>query len=1120
MAFLLSLLSLFRQHGRYLVALIFMLVMIGGGAAAAPSSDAIAIRVIPNPNHSSPARWYKEQKFTGSPQPLLVDGYEAVRDGRTVYVNVANVSGAKFFTNIYLISYNQNVADAALDIFGQILDHWKFNSNLTTADFCETNNTVNCLIDSDCPSHDYCLSAKAKMTRDTRRLADLADIKAALKNYQLARGRYPALNAGSYVANTTISVWPSWKTLANEVGSALPADPINKLGACGAAGYDPVTCWDEKQKKFADPLANSQFNLPNGSRAYVYTTNAGGTDFNLCANTESGLIAPADGSCLGNVIDIKTCTDRDQDGYSIEGGDCGAVDCDDTKNFIHPGAAETCDTFDNNCNRQTDEGCDKDGDGYCGSSLKIYNNNSMCPKTVFTGNGRLGDDCNDANAAVHPGATEVCGNGVDEDCSGADLACGCTENWSCAAWSACNTSGRETRTCADANHCGTTVNKPPENQLCSALTVSILQPASFEFLAKNNINFGASATGGSYPYQYAWQSNLDGDLYAGFTNSFSTSALSVGTHLITLTVTDHLNVTATRTLNLTIKAANSLFAAISTPLDGNQFPVGGLVYFNSIVSGAKSPVTYTWTSDQDGIISTAAGYFSISTLKLGDHKITLTVTDADNKTAASSINIKIISGLTLTIYTPSSGAYEQGANINFYAQANGGTSPYAYSWTSDKDGRLNIGISKDTGPFRKNDLSLGTHLITVVATDANGATVSKSVTIEIVKAQCLDDDKDGYGQVSSLACKTTQPDCDDANPNINPSAAEICGNTIDENCNGSLTDCPTTITVLSPASDGLMFAWGSKLNIRIKGTPISSAIVTIYNSADAYIKYVLLYDDGQHNDGAAGDNIWGADTFLLSPDGYYYFNATVNSLPYVKIRNFKIDDAPACTTLVNNGSPADKLDIVFIADQYTIAAMPTFVASSSAAYIYLLGLKPFDEQNAKINIHRVDSPVNLGCAGWSTNQPNCVGSNIAPIANLCPGDRTIVMVNRSFRSYAYFGGFAIVAMDSRFKGTVAHEFGHSFGLLADEYVDNNVPDYGIGYVNASVNCDTSPVCVKWRTPQTPQGALLPGTGCYLGCTYRNTYYRSINNGIMRSPTVRDYGVININQLNKLFNSYR
>ncbi len=103
----------------------------------------------------------------------------------------------------------------------------------------------------------------------------------------------------------------------------------------------------------------------------------------------------------------KDC-DYDRDGYVKDDRHCNrsvGIDCDDYDSSVNPGAQEVCDNKDNNCNGQIDEGCngpvDNDGDGY----------------TVDQG------DCDDHNPNVHPGAVDVCGNGIDEDCNGADRSC-------------------------------------------------------------------------------------------------------------------------------------------------------------------------------------------------------------------------------------------------------------------------------------------------------------------------------------------------------------------------------------------------------------------------------------------------------------------------------------------------------------------------------------------------------------------------------------------------------------------------------------------------------------------------------------------------------------------------
>ena len=89
-------------------------------------------------------------------------------------------------------------------------------------------------------------------------------------------------------------------------------------------------------------------------------------------------------------------------------------DCDDDDSLAYPGAAELCDGLDQDCDSEIDEAAwyaDVDGDGF-GDADSI-------DTTCVMPSGYVSDwtDCDDANGAISPAATEVCG-GDDEDCDG------------------------------------------------------------------------------------------------------------------------------------------------------------------------------------------------------------------------------------------------------------------------------------------------------------------------------------------------------------------------------------------------------------------------------------------------------------------------------------------------------------------------------------------------------------------------------------------------------------------------------------------------------------------------------------------------------------------------------
>ncbi|HAM87924.1 MAG: Regulator of chromosome condensation [Candidatus Falkowbacteria bacterium GW2011_GWC2_38_22] len=426
----------------FFIVVLFLFVIKNNATVSAQTSakDAIAIRIVPNIEHYSAMRWYKNQKFTGSPQSLLVDGYGAVRDGRTVYVNVANVSSGDntIYTNIYLITYNQEAEKATQDIFGNIIKNWKFNTNVSDRGHCRKDNSTVCSLDSECAISDFCDSRKSLIIRDARRLEDLSEIRISLNNFFKEQNRYPLLAAGTYLPNKTISAWPSWREqFRAELGTSISLDPVNQLGKCCPAGagfsctagndYNPKTCWDENRKIFPTNLPSV---LPDSSLVYVYSTDKLGLAYSLCAVLESGLAIG--GNQLIGAACPKPCVDMDYDGYGLFANSAcvhNIADCDDTNPAVSGGGPEICINgidddcdgmidcndadcvFDHNCaivnvctiNGSCDAGetcanCPADcccGDGSCNNATECPGKAYVCPADCKCGNGHVdcGEEC-------------------------------------------------------------------------------------------------------------------------------------------------------------------------------------------------------------------------------------------------------------------------------------------------------------------------------------------------------------------------------------------------------------------------------------------------------------------------------------------------------------------------------------------------------------------------------------------------------------------------------------------------------------------------------------------------------------------------------------------------------
>ena len=109
--------------------------------------------------------------------------------------------------------------------------------------------------------------------------------------------------------------------------------------------------------------------------------------------------------------------DFDGDGYST------ASDCDDFDAEVNPGATEVCNDIDDDCNGIIDGEDSVDlGTWYTDADGDGWGDEDSAEEACEAPEGTVaeGGDCDDSDATVYPGAEDIPGDDIDQDCDGED----------------------------------------------------------------------------------------------------------------------------------------------------------------------------------------------------------------------------------------------------------------------------------------------------------------------------------------------------------------------------------------------------------------------------------------------------------------------------------------------------------------------------------------------------------------------------------------------------------------------------------------------------------------------------------------------------------------------------
>lgn len=300
-----------------------------------------------------------------------------------------------------------------------------------------------------------------------------------------------------------------------------------------------------------------------------------------------------------------------------------------------------------------------------------------------------------------------------------------------------------------------------------------------------------------------------------------------------------------------------------------------------------------------------------------------------------------------------------------------------------------------------------------------------------------------------------------------------------------------------------------------------------------------------------------SDSNVVSVHLYERKESGLNEVAYIPVpaarhETFSSNAAPVpIVPVLINGDSSNRIDVLFLGDGYVAAELPTFAADVERFIAGATSQKPFNEYQQYFNIRRIDiasaesgathpdyPPKNtafgayFGC-GTSSFRGICADmSKVEAVLSTVPleqRDAVVLVVNDSIRAGSG-GSIAIVTNTPELTELVLHEFGHSFGALADEYVESSSCFGTFEPIEPNATMETRRGEIKWRawidpTTPIPTGDLPPSgnpdaiPGLYLGARYCATgLYRPTADSKMRTLGI-PYWQINTEQLIKRFYTF-